>query len=670
MFNIWYLLLHSFNITIVALIILALKTLFKDVLSARWQKGIWLVLILRIIIPSSSSRSILLPNVGAYVEMLKFTAEKGLASAYTPEYSMINPDFHIPHSLIPVSVTDYIYILFFAGLLIFALVYLFSYIRLRFILRKGSAVPDEIRREINLLAGRYNLYAPKRIITLKGLPSAFVCGFLKPVLVLPEDREVDEKIILHELIHIKNGDTLQSLIICLLRCLNWFNPVMHYAFDRMSNDIEALCDLRTLEKLEGESRRDYGILLLSMVNERYQKVPCTSSASNGGKNIARRIDSIVKFKKYPKGMGVVSVCIVLFLFMPCLYGYAVELKDYNPASEKDFNLAVASARSARCTTMAGAIDAFSKGVAQKNGVMLLCAVPEERHEEIISQMTKDEEYNYYFSSGFEFDNLTFPDTGTCHAVYNIEKTGDRTYEADIHFDIETDVNTAKLKEIYGEVPKNHATLVMPVIIENSDGWTVREAGERFLLDINFDEKDEYYPYTYGAEGKTGKVTCSFRYKYYIASKSKSQNNLFGSMMFFNKTPDLSAEFESEYYDRYTVYEANEEYRQSFVGKYLTIITKTCYDEDDLNADDFEDAKESATNLGGLVGSGSNTSGYSWSGMTVYNGWDGIEENGSGGGYSGSGIKPAENELPYAYRIWIYADKELVDEMTIYTKEAQ
>ncbi len=549
-----------------------------------------------------------------------------------------------------------------------ALYYISSYIRLKFILKKGSAVPDEIRREINLLAGRYNLYAPKRIVVLKGLPSAFVCGIIKLILVLPEEKEVDEKIIFHELLHLKHADTLQSGIICILRCLNWFNPIMHYVFDRMGNDIEALCDLRTLEKLEGENRRDYGRLLLSMVNERYQKVPCTSSASNGAKNIARRIDSIVKFKKYPKGMGVVSVCIVLFLFMPCLYGYAVELKDYNPASEKDFNLAVASARSARCTTMAGAIDAFSKGVAQKNGVMLLCAVPEERHEEIISQMTKDEEYNYYFSSGFEFDNLTFPDTGTCHAVYNIEKTGDRTYEADIHFDIETDVNTAKLKEIYGEVPKNHATLVMPVIIENSDGWIVREAGERFLLDINFDEKDEYYPYTYGAEGKTGKVTCSFRYEYFIASKSKSQNNLFGSMMFFNKTPDLSAEFESEYYDRYTVYEANEETHHNLIGKYLSIATMKCDDKAELENIDFEAIKKRATSMGGLSGSGSSSDGASWSGMTVYSGWDGIEEAGSGGGYSGSGIKPAENKKPFAYKVWIFADGELIDEITVYTKE--
>lgn len=668
MFNIWYLLLHSFNITVVALIILLMKRLFKDLLSARWQKGIWFVLFLRIIIPSSSHRSILVPRVGSYAEMLKFTVEEGLSSAYTPEFSLIRPHLTLPDSLVPVSITDYLYIAFFAGAAVFAAYYLISYIRLRHLIKNSPEVPDEVRREINLIAGKYNLYAPERIVTVKGLPSAFVCGFTKSVLVLPQEKETPEKIILHELLHLRHGDTFKSTLICILRCFNWFNPVMHYAFNVIGNDTEALCDLRTLEKLEGEERRDYGKLLLSMVNERYQTVPCTSSASNGGENIARRIDSIVKFKKYPKGMGVVSVCIVLFLILPCLYGYGVELKNYNPASENEFNFAVASARSARCTTMAGALDTFSKGVAQKNGVMLLCAVPEERHEEIISQMTKDEQYNYYFSSGFEFDNLTFPDTGTCHAVYNIEKTGDRTYEADIHFDIETDVNTAKLKEIYGEVPKNHATLVMPVIIENFDGWTVREAGGRFLLDINFDDKDEYCSYACEAEGKTGKVTCAFRYRYYIASKTKSQNDFFGSSVFFNKTPDLSATFESEYYDRYTVYEANEETRLKLTGKYLSIATVKCDDEAELENIDFEAIKKRATGMGGLSGSGSSSDGASWSGMTVYSGWDGVEESGSGGGYSGSGIKPAENKKPFAYKIWIFADGELIDEFTIFTQE--
>ncbi|MBQ7296549.1 MAG: hypothetical protein IJW86_10250 [Clostridia bacterium] len=667
MFNIWYLLLYSFNITVVALVILLMKRLFRDLLSARWQKGIWFVLFFRIIIPSSSHRSILLPNVGSYAEMLKFTAEKELNSAYTPEFSLIRPDFTLPQSLAPVSVTDYLYVVFFVGAAVFAIYYLISYIRLRLLLKKSPEVPDEVRREINLIAGKYNLYAPKRIVTVKGLPSAFVCGFIKPVLVLPEEKETSEKIILHELLHLKHGDTLKNTLVCILRCFNWFNPIMHYAFNVMGNDIESLCDLRTLEKLEGEERRDYGRLLLSMVNEGYQKVPCTSSASNGGKNIARRIDSIVKFKKYPKGMGVVSVCIVLFLFMPCFYGYAVETGDYTPTSESKFNLAVASARSARCTTMAGALDTFSKGVAQKNGIMLLCAVPEERHEEIISEMTKEDELNYYFSSGLEFDNLTFPDTGTCHAVYNIEKTGDRTYKADIHFDIETDENADELKEIYGEVPENNAVLVMPVIIENFDGWTVREAGGRYLLDINWDANGEYHHKNYEATGKTGKISCGFSYKYYIKSEVKEQDSFFGFTS-FNTAPDLAAEFESEYYDRYTVYEANEETRSKLTDKYLSIATIKCDDEEEFENIDFEAIKKRATSMDGLSGSGSSSDGSSWSGMTVYDGWDGKEEDMSGGGYSGSGIKPAENKQPFAYRVWIFADGELIDEFTIYTEE--
>ena len=130
--------------------------------------------------------------------------------------------------------------------------------------------------------------------------------------------------LLHELLHLKYFDAAQGIFWCLIRALHWCDPFMHYVLDRVGNDLESLCDQRVLERLEGEERREYGGILLGMANAKYARAPGTSSISNGGRNISRRIAAIVRFKLYPRGMALASVCIVLVLAAPLLLGSADE----------------------------------------------------------------------------------------------------------------------------------------------------------------------------------------------------------------------------------------------------------------------------------------------------------------------------------------------------------
>ena len=90
----------------------------------------------------------------------------------------------------------------------------------------------------------------------RGIPSALVCGVLRPVLVLPAGQDVDDKVLLHELLHLKQRDTLWGMVICVFRCIHWCNPLLQYCAGRAANDLESRCDQRVLERLEGEERRN------------------------------------------------------------------------------------------------------------------------------------------------------------------------------------------------------------------------------------------------------------------------------------------------------------------------------------------------------------------------------------------------------------------------------
>ena len=370
MTNLWGFLLLTLSVSLVAALLLAVKWLLRDKLSPRWQYGVWGVLALRIVLPVwTAGRYILLP-LPLWLETVKDVVERALNSAYAAVYAPIQIRFPIPWLVgRPESVTDWIFVLYLAGVLAALLWYVVSYGRLRLLLWKGCPVSEQMQSRIESVCVQYNL-RPCRAVIVPGLPSAFVCGLLRlPVLAIPAGTEPDDKVLLHELLHLRYFDAAQSVVWSIFRAIHWCNPFLQYVFNRIGNDMEQLCDQRVLERLEGEQRREYGGILLSMVNEKYPRAPGTTSLSNGGANIARRIESIARFKKYPRGMALVSVCAGVVLLCAAMFGTHAQGMGVGGGGREDnwgFAKAMASSRLARCTTAAGALDTYAKGMMYEN----------------------------------------------------------------------------------------------------------------------------------------------------------------------------------------------------------------------------------------------------------------------------------------------------------------
>ena len=62
MTNIWGFILQTVEVSLIALLILILKRLFKDKLSPRWQYGIWFLLFLALIKPTGYMNSYIIKN--------------------------------------------------------------------------------------------------------------------------------------------------------------------------------------------------------------------------------------------------------------------------------------------------------------------------------------------------------------------------------------------------------------------------------------------------------------------------------------------------------------------------------------------------------------------------------------------------------------------------------
>lgn len=534
MTDIWGFFLQTLTVTMVAGLLLAVKTLLQEHLSPRWQYGVWSVLALRALVPARMGMDGVIP-FALWLEMAKAWAEQQLggASAYTEVYRPIAVQHVLPVVTdAPVTVMDWLFVVYAAGVMVFALRYFISYVRLRRLLKSGTAPDYALEAQLIRVRKQYGL--PKcRAVMVEGLDSPFVCGVLRPVLAVPKGQRFDDKVMLHELLHLQHHDGLQSILWCALRCLHWCNPAVQWVCNRIGNDMETLCDQRVLERVEGEERRDYGVILLSMANDPYARAPGTTSLSNGGDNIARRIEAIVRFKKYPKGMGLVGVCIALVLAVPAVMGTAVayEPTDLQPGSISDFPKAMALARLERCDTVAGALDTYAKGLLNENGIYIAMTSPLSEHGDLEARMREESRDGWYackLPAGemLEFtDGSGYYDDYYKYGIYELTEQSDGSYTAWLAFGVygyvDKNGNTVQEMDDRGFLKYGKRRVTVPVRVFYSDGWCVREIGERSYTFTPFDGDTLDDPLvsvpcrSYEKAGKHGTLTITERTQYIV-----------------------------------------------------------------------------------------------------------------------------------------------------------
>ena len=651
MYHIWGFLLQTVSVSIVAVVILLLKKVFEDNLSPRWQYGIWSLLAIRILIPVNVSKYVL-PQVALWIETLKVQTERNIDSVFSAVYEPIVLKSVLPViTQTPQSITDWLFLIYTFGVVFCLIKYFVSYMALRLRLMQALPVSDFMEQKMLALCENYNL-KPCKMIAMESVPTAFICGVFRPKLVVPYAKTLDEKILLHELLHKKYGDTVQNIFWCFLRALHWCNPLLQYVIYQIENDLEALCDQRVLELLDGEERREYGIILLDMANQKYARNPGTSSISNGSKNIAKRIASIVRFKKYPKGMALVSICIIFILFWPTIIGSAHTFtqEDYNAYKYKDSELdsAMAIARIQRCGTVAGALDMYAKGLYLFNGIYVASASSLSEHAVIEKQL---EEYGCY-QSGEYFGNIVQLEN---YYIYNIDRKEDETYEATICFraTVQADELLEELLEDLDTEEGLYSTtayIFVPVMITYEDAWVVEETGERSIcseLEYKLNDIHPFYPKIYAAKNSEGEFLFEAETRYSINNEVQS-NGYFWSTAQFDTSPKPNAQF--------NYYELNKciTYTHTSETPPLAVVNMKIKE---LESDDYFPDNETHFGMSDHTEQG-------WIVQETIEEWGSIEEWDStivgvaGGGYGGHEVGIID--MPSAYTVELTIDASKID----------
>ena len=125
-------------------------------------------------------------------------------------------------------------------------------------------------------------------------------GVLHPVILMPtstkwENTDSLAYVLAHEYVHIRRFDSIRKLVLIVVLCVHWFNPLVWVMYILANRDIELSCDEAVVRFFGENTKAAYARALISMEETRSGLTPLCNNFSKNG--IEERITAIMKIKK-------------------------------------------------------------------------------------------------------------------------------------------------------------------------------------------------------------------------------------------------------------------------------------------------------------------------------------------------------------------------------------
>ncbi|QUH27950.1 M56 family metallopeptidase [Vallitalea guaymasensis] len=337
-------LLVTFTSSIIAVIILLIRYLFKAKISIRFNQILLSFILLRfcmLIVPESSMSILnLLPQYGAEntISESLSTIHPNIENRQTPRNSIGKitqvdyiknndkrlelPTVSTTHVENKISFTNILSIIWLAGLLIILIGAILIQGRFTYKLKSCERIDDSelliimekckkilgIKRNVNIYMG-------------DNFKSPFIIGIFRPSVYIPKqmikvDKEHFQHVILHELAHYKRKDLIYNIFSVIAIGIHWFNPIIWKITSIIRSDIELACDTYVLDRLGEDNAISYGESILVVTRlflSRRNQIGLACYLNNTKKQLERRIIMINKFKKNTYKFTALSIMSALLI---------------------------------------------------------------------------------------------------------------------------------------------------------------------------------------------------------------------------------------------------------------------------------------------------------------------------------------------------------------------
>ncbi len=367
----------SLSGSLLILLLLLFRPLYRNRLSKSWQYYIWIVVILRLLLPVTPETSLAgslfsleemrgtdstaapeSPNDQSMTAYNTIKHEAGSSddlirdattAENSPSASAVSPDkeaYNEDHSQI-------FFFLWLTGALLLFVRKLTVYQSFVKYVDAGSRPLEDIGllesfghiMEQNRIKGAVDLYVNSLV------SSPLLIGFLRPRIILPHTSLSESDFYytaLHELTHYRRRDMFYKWLSQLTVCLHWFNPCVYLMSREINRLCELSCDERVIATLSDNARKSYGTTLVNAVGAggSYKDTLASVTLHESKELLKGRLNAIMQYKKCSKPIKFITLLITGFLLGAATVLGAYAAPDSHTAADAaDAPLSAAPSRS-------------------------------------------------------------------------------------------------------------------------------------------------------------------------------------------------------------------------------------------------------------------------------------------------------------------------------------
>jgi beta-lactamase regulating signal transducer with metallopeptidase domain/Tol biopolymer transport system component len=331
-------------------LILAAQKLLGARLGPRWGHALWLVLVIRLLLPGAFPGQInlmsLVPSADRQIQQPSDAADRREIPQrdQAPATAKVKPAQRLGAAVVnqksgaqesaPVAdiqnksktasarLRHVLPLLWLTGAVAIGFYLLWSnFVLWRIVKRERPLLNQKILELFEECKDRMGVHTLVGLIPSARIRSPALFGFLRPRLLLPmamvEEAGPEDLryIFLHELAHLKHRDIYLGWLTSLLQILHWFNPLLWFAFHRLRADRELSCDALVLSRAGDEESQDYGRAIVGLLRRfsRARPLPAMAGILENQSQLKRRITMIAQFKRGSYPWSSLSVLLILAL---------------------------------------------------------------------------------------------------------------------------------------------------------------------------------------------------------------------------------------------------------------------------------------------------------------------------------------------------------------------